>query len=140
MNFSKLLSSRQSLLRQAHLANLAYSYFTIRRLGDRVTNARLTGRVRLRPTSVSEDVTPASLTALAGNQSVLEEHFSDDDILQLVDSIEFALETTFSELDFEIDELASTYAPRLREALVCAGVVLDDPMIENHTPPSRNEQ
>ena len=140
MNFSKLLSSRQSLLRQAHLANLAYSYFTIRRLGDRVTNARLHGRVRLRPTSVGDDVVPASLTALSGNQSVIEEHFSDDDVLQLVDSIEFALESSFGELEFELDELAATYAPPLREALVCAGVVLDDPMIENNAPPSRRDE
>jgi hypothetical protein len=136
MNFSKLLSSRHSLLRQAHLANLAHSYFTISRLGDRVTNARLTGRVRLRPTSVGEDVVPASLTALSGNQSVIEEHFSDEDVLQLVDSIEFAIESSFTEIDFELDELATTYAPPLREALGCAGVILDEPsMIENNVPP-----
>ncbi len=140
MNFSKLLSSRQSLLRQAHLANLAHSYYTIRRLGDRVANARLSGRVRLRPITVGDDPQPATLTALTGNQSVIDEHFSDEDVLQLVDSLEFALESNFSELEFELDEMAATYAPPLLEALLCAGVVLDDPLIENNAPPTRREE
>jgi hypothetical protein len=89
---------------------------------------------------VGDDAQPASLTALTGNQSVIDEHFSDEDVLQLVDSLEFALESNFSELEFELDEMAATYAPPLLEALLCAGVVLDDPLIENNAPPTRREE
>ena len=107
MNFSKLLSSRQSILRQAHLANLAFSYFTISRLADRAAKAGLSQRVRLRATSVGEETIPASLTALTGSQSVIEEHFSDEDVLQLADSMEFALEGPFVEVEFTLDDSVS---------------------------------
>ena len=125
MNFSKLLSSRQTLLRQAHLANLAHSYFTIRRLAERVTNAHLRGLVRLRPTVVGDDACAASLTALEGNQSVIEEHFTIEDILDLADSMEFALDGPFAEVEFQLDELGVRYGASLRTALDRAGVVID---------------
>ena len=125
MNFSKLLSSRQTLLRQAHLANLAHSYFTIRRLAERVTNAHLRGLVRLRPTVVGDDACAASLTALEGNQSVIEEHFTIEDILELADSMEFALDGPYAEVEFQLDELGVRYGASLRVALDRAGVVID---------------
>jgi hypothetical protein len=125
MNISKLLSSRQTLLRQAHLANLAYSYFTLRRLGERVIRAGLQGRVQLRAATVGEDFIPATLVALDGSQSVIEEHFLDEDVLQLADSMEFALEGPFGEVEFLLEDLATKYAAPLREALDRAGVVID---------------
>jgi hypothetical protein len=137
MNISKLLSSRKALLRQAHLANLAFSYFTIRRLAERVTNARLQGRVRLKPTITGEEICPASLTAIDGSQSVIEEHFSDEDILQLADAVEFAFEGPFLEAEFPLQELAEKFATPLRRSLDRAGVTLDEPeMIENEAPRS----
>ena len=125
MNFSKLLSSRQTLLRQAHLANLAHSYFTIRRLADRVTNANLRGLVRLRPTTVGDEACAASLAALEGNQSVIEEHFTVEDILELADSMEFAVDGSFAEIEFRLDELGVKFGASLRVALDRAGVVID---------------
>jgi hypothetical protein len=126
MNFSKLLSSRKALLRQAYLANLAFSFSTIRRLAERVGHARLGTRVLLRPTSLTDEIRPASLAALDGNQSVIEEHFSDEDILQLADAIEFALEGPFAEIEIKLDELALKYAAPLRAALDRAGIVVDE--------------
>jgi hypothetical protein len=125
MNFSELLSSRKALLRQAYLANMAFSYFTIRRLAERAGHARLAVRVLLRPTRVTDEIRPASLTALDGNQSVVEEHFCDEDVLQLADAIEFALESPFIEIEIKLDELALKYAAPLRAALDRAGVVVD---------------
>jgi hypothetical protein len=141
MNFSKLLSSRQSLLRQARLANLAFSYFTVCRLAKRVAMAGLTNQVRLRATTAGEEIIPASLTAISGNQSVIEEHFSDEDVLQLADSVEFALEAPFVEVEFALDELVSTFAVPLRVALEQAGVALDEPSeIEDQTPPQCRDE
>jgi len=135
MNISKLLSSRKALLRQAHLANLAFSYFTIRRLAERVTHARLQGRVRLKATVTGEEIIPASLTALDGSQSVIEEHFSDEDILQLADSVEFAFEGPFLEAEFPLQELTEKFASPLLRALDRAGVHIDQTeMIENDAP------
>jgi hypothetical protein len=141
MNFSKLLSSRQSILRQAHLANLAFSYFTICRLADRAAKAGLTHRVKLRATNVGEEIVPASLIALSGNQSVIEEHFSDEDVLQLADSIEFAMEGPFAEVEFNFDDLVTAYAISLRVALERNGVALDEPTeMQDNAPPQRRDE
>jgi hypothetical protein len=137
MKISKLLSSRQALLHQAHLANLAYSYSTLRRLADRVAKARLCGAVRLRATSVDADdeTSPAALIALEGSQSVIEEHFTDEDVLQLADAIEFALESDFAEVEFALDELGERFAAPLRRTLDLAGIIIDQPeMIADNTP------
>ena len=135
MNISDLLKNRQSLLRQAHLANLAFSYTTLRRFAERVSNARLTGRVRLRPADDDEEITPATLTALEGNQSVIEEHFTDEEINQLADSIAFSLETSFNEIEFHIEQLAEKFAAALRAELTECGVALDhEEMIQDNTP------
>ncbi|MGC4071682.1 MAG: hypothetical protein QM760_04065 [Nibricoccus sp.] len=134
MNFSELLKSRQSLLRQAHLANLAFSYATLRRLGDHVEKARLQGRVRLRPADEEEDATPASLTALDGSQAVIEEHFSDEDIYHLADSIAFALETPFSEIELRLEDIGDKFGGALRNELDEAGVVMDHSEIMENNP------
>ena len=47
MKLSKLLATRQIIIQHANLANLAYSYLTLKRLADRVATARLQGRVTL---------------------------------------------------------------------------------------------
>ncbi|ATC65651.1 hypothetical protein CMV30_17810 [Nibricoccus aquaticus] len=135
MNFSDLLKNRQSLLRQAHLANLAFSYATLRHFAERVSNARLQGRVRLRPADDEEGASPASLIALEGNQSVIEEHFSDEEIHLLADSIAFALETSFDEVEFHIEHLGEKFTSALRVELNEAGVTIDHhAMVENTAP------
>lgn len=133
MKFSELLKTRQSLLRQAHLANLAFSYDTLRRIGDRVEKARLQGRVRLR--SADEDeATPASLTALDGSQAVIEEHFADEDVHHLADSIAFSLETPFSEIELRLEDIGDKFGAALRHELDEAGVLMDpSERIENNT-------
>lgn len=135
MNISDLLKNRQELRRQVHLANLAFSYTTLRRFAERVNNARIQGRVRLRPASEGEDATPATLTALDGSQSVIEEHFIDEEIHQLADSIAFSIETSFNEIEFHIEHLAEKFAAALRTELTESGVSLDrEEVIRNNTP------
>ena len=93
MKLSQLLATRKTIIRQANLANLAYAYATLTRLATRVAAARLHGLVQLRQAGSGDQEEPhwASLTALEGNQSVIEEHFDDDDLMALADAIVFAV-------------------------------------------------
>jgi hypothetical protein len=125
MNLSKLLSTRQTLLRQAHLANLAHSYVTLSKLADRIENANLRGVVRLQAADAREERFCASLTALENSQAVIEEHFDDADLLRLADGIAFAREADFAELEFHLEDLRDKYVAPLRTALERAGVKVD---------------
>ena len=64
MKLSKLLATRQRLLRQTQLANLAYAYPTLRRFAVRIGNANLSGLVKLRPADPEDESYWATLTAL----------------------------------------------------------------------------
>ena len=55
MKLSKLLATRKIIIQHANLANLAYSYFTLKRLADRVAHAGLRGRVKLRTADAAND-------------------------------------------------------------------------------------
>jgi hypothetical protein len=133
MKLSKLLASRQSILRQAHLANLGQAYFTLRQLGDRVASARLCGRVRLQPADPREERYAAALTALTGSQARIEEHFSDEELMLLADAVALAIEAEFAEIEFNLEELDARFAAPLRVALEHAGVILD---FEDHKQPN----
>lgn len=125
MKLSKLLATRQSLLRQAHLAAQAHAFATTLRLADRIDAARLRGPVRLQPADPADERYWPTLTALAGSQAVLEEHFSDEDLVDLADAAVLALENEFSEFDFQLEDLAENIVAPLRAALEEAGVAID---------------
>ena len=125
MKLSQLLATRKTIIHQANLANLAYAYVTLTRLADRVAAARLHGLVRLRQAGGEEEPHWASLTALEGNQSVIEEHFDDDDLMALADAIAYAVGHDLSEIEFNLEELSGKYVAPLRHALDKAGVAID---------------
>lgn len=125
MKLSKLLATRQALLRQAQLANLAFAYGTLERFAARIANANLRGLVKLRPPEPADERFWASLRALEGNQSVLEEHFADHELIEFADAMAFAAEGEFSELDFRLEELHEKYLTPLRHMLELSGVELD---------------
>jgi len=126
MKLSQLLATRKTIIRQANLANLAYAYMTLTRLATRVAAARLHGLVHLRQAGGDQEEPHwASLTALEGNQSVIEEHFDDDDLMALADAIVFAVGHEFPEIEFNLEELSGKYVAPLRHALEKAGVAID---------------
>lgn len=125
MKLSKLLASRQSLLRQAHLATLAHALVTMKRLADRIFAAKLRGNVRLQPANPHEERYWPTLTALESHQSLVEEHFSDEDLVDLADAAVLAIDANFSELEFRLEDLAEKFVTPLRNALEEAGVALD---------------
>lgn len=126
MNISELLCHRDALLRQAHLANLAFAH---ERLGDfvaRISRGRLRGPVCLKRADDDAGRPWPSLTALLGHQSVIEEHFSDEDIVDLVDVIAYALDVREPELVFDLEDVTERFQRPVRLALREAGVRVDE--------------
>lgn len=122
---TSLLAHRADLLRQVRLAHLAFAHVILTRFEQRVARAGLTGSVTLRPAVAEEGVYWATLTANVGAQSVIEEHFSDEDLMELADVMAFLAGRDRFELTFPIQELAGQYLPLLRAELERAGVEID---------------
>ena len=125
MKLSILLTLRPALLRQARLADLAFAY---RKLGDfatRIARAQLRGEINLKQAAPEAERCWASLTALAGNQSVIEEHFTDEDIMDLADLVAFATGESNLDVTFRIEQLPEKFLAPLCRQLEQAGVVID---------------
>lgn len=135
MKLSHLLNQRPELLRQVRLANLAYAYQTLREFDARVARARLRGRVTLKPVDPDQERYCVTLHALEINQSLIEEHFSDEDLVLLADVLGFATGHPAHELTFHIDQLGEFVEP-LRTDLEHAGVKVDDPPSQVERPSS----
>jgi len=126
MNLSQLLASRPALLRQASLANAAFSYAVLRGLGRRIDTARLQGPVRLLAVDPSAERYAPQLIALAGSQAVLDEHFDESDLMRLADALSFASPGPVGEFEFFLETMFARFSPPLRSALQAAGVELSD--------------
>jgi len=124
MKLSNLIAQRPELLRQVRLANLAHAYKTLLDVAARISRARLQGGVVLRPVNPEEERFCVTLTALEGNQSVIEEHFSDEDLILLADVLGYATGHPTHELNFEISQLDEFLLP-LRTELERTGIQLD---------------
>lgn len=122
---STLVTQHADLLRQVRLANLAMAYATLEKYVDRVARAQLRGLVSLQPPRPEEERYWASLTALAGAQSVIEEHFVDQDILELADLVAFATGREEPEWTFPIEELGERFLVPLRAEVERAGIEID---------------
>ena len=134
MNFHQLLHQRAALLRQARLANTAFAYQWLAGFIARLTRARLHGLVVLRPGDPAAAHPWPELTALEDSQAANEEHFLDEDIVELADVLTFLGEDLHSGgLTFRLDELESRYLPRLRQELEAAGIA-----VEGDAPPVKD--
>lgn len=127
MKLSALLASRSSILRQAALAHGAAAWATLQNLSARIARNRLAGVVRLRrdiPGPRDPDAWP-SLTSDTIRASVLEEHFSDEDVFALAEALAYATDVDRLDLSFPLETLGETYAAPLLASLEKAGVTLD---------------
>lgn len=132
MKLSKLLHQREALLRQTRLANLAYAY---RRLGDfaaRVTHAGLHGKVCLSPADPATERYWPVLKAVEQNQSVIDEHFTDEDILELEELLFFVTGKDDADTIFQLETIEARFMRPLRRQLLRAGISLEQeaPAIE----------
>lgn len=122
---STLLKRRQDLLQQVRLANLAFAYTVLQRFRNCVQRAQLVGRVTLKHASPQADLYWASLTAHDVNASVIEEHFSDDDIMELSDVLAFVTGNDAVEITFDVEDVADLFLLPLRVELESEGVSID---------------
>ena len=126
MNFLHLLHQRDALLRQARLANLAYAYQRLGTFTARIARARLHGQVQLCLADPSAERLWPTLAAREGNQSVIEEHFTEEDLVELADLVSFLREDAHStEFTFRLEEFAASFLDPLRTELARAGVAVD---------------
>ena len=133
MKLSHLLQQREVLLRQTRLANLAYAYRRFGEFAMRVELGGLGGRVSLQPVDPAAERYWPILTALEGNQSVIEEHFTEEDIMELADLIVFVTGESDVERIFRLEEMEEQFVTPLRRFLLQSGVVL-----EQDAPPAVN--
>ena len=126
MKLSFLLAQRQVLQKQSHLANLAFIYARLAEFAGQIRRARLVGEVRLRQAMPDRERYWASLDALHGCQSVLDEHFRDEDVMDLADCIAYVTGGADLDLVFRIEDLAHHFLRPLRSQLQHAGVAIDD--------------
>jgi hypothetical protein len=131
---STLLNERRALLQKVRLANLAYAYATLQQFLRCIDRARLTGRVTLKHAAPQAERYWASLTALDMNQSVIEEHFSDEGIMELADVVSFLTANEALEITFDLADLSEAFLVPLRTELEREGIVIDAASAEIEEP------
>lgn len=137
MNIHHLLQQRDVLLQQARLANAAYAYQRLAEFAGRIARARLRGAVALRPGDPAGPQPWPGLDARQGSQAVIEEHFLDEEIVELTDILAFLGEDLRSGgVTLRLEDLGARYLPRLKDELVAAGVKLppETPVIQGFPP------
>ena len=127
MKLSTLLSIHERLLQRARLANMACAYGTLRHFAVRVRHMRLHGLVELSQPDATAERNWADLTALEGSQALLEEMFTDEDLMDLADAVAFARGIERLTIRFRLEELETEFVLPLEAALRRAGVALDLP-------------
>lgn len=125
MKLSYLISQRKTLLLRTHLANLAYLYLQLETLASRLNGAQLRGLVRLQPRDPSAERYWPILAAIDGNQSVIEEHFTDANIADLADAMAFNGCREDESTDFRLEELEKVLLNPIRNELIKSGVQLE---------------
>lgn len=125
LKLSQLLNARQHLQRCARLANLAFAFQWLNDCASRLERAQLTGLVNLKSAESNDEACWASLTALEGNQSLIEEHFTDEDVMDLADTIGYILDCETLDVTFRIEEFAAVFVAPLRVVLEDAGVTFE---------------
>lgn len=124
---SSLLSRREALLREAHLANLAFAYVTLQDFWLRIGRAGLFGQVTLKHAAPDADRFWATLTAHEANQSVIEEHFTEEDLMALADVLSFITTNHDLDISFALEDFAELFVAPLRAELERKGIAIDQP-------------
>jgi hypothetical protein len=129
MHLAHLLAQRTRLLEQARLANLALAHESLASFADRLAVAGLAGPAVLRSPDPVAGRFCATLAPLQAAQSVVEEHFTDEDLLDFADFVALATGRPASEpyeLTFSLEDCTALFVAPLRAELRRAGVALDD--------------
>jgi hypothetical protein len=129
MHLAHLIAQRTRLLEQARLANLALAHESLASFARRLAVAGLAGPAILRSPDPVAGRFCATLSPLEAAQSVVEEHFTDEDLLDFADFVALATGRPASEpfeLTFLLENCADLFVAPVRAELRRAGVALDD--------------
>lgn len=125
MKLDHLLQQRSTLLRQTRLANVAFVYAELGKFAARIARGKLRGQVTLHLADPAAQRAWPALVADEGSQAVIEEHFVDQDMLDLADLLVFtAGGEPRSAFTFRVEEFEARFRPALRQELEAAGVEL----------------
>lgn len=128
MNFHQLLLQRDAVLHQARLANLAFAYDRLADFAGRLARAQIRGELTLGLADPAGDRPWPVLLAVEGSQSVIEEHFTEEAIVELADIFAYLREDReIMEFTFRPAELETRFLAGLRSDLEAGGVSLDAP-------------
>jgi hypothetical protein len=127
MKLSTLLSQRPTLLRQARLANLAFTYQVLATFTARIARAQLRGAVLLKSAAPDQERYCATLTALECSQSVLDEHFTEEDLMDLADVVAFLRGNLAADDAFRLEDVGELLLAPLRAELEREGIAIDEP-------------
>lgn len=122
IKMNQLLDAREALQRQAGLANLAFAYETLREFAERIARGKLQGEVTLKSADSTSERYWATLTPHHGSQSVIEEHFTEEDLTDFADAVSFATGHEEFEATFSLEEFPQAFLVPLRSVLEQAGV------------------
>lgn len=126
MNFHQLLLQRDALLRQARIANLAFAYDRLADFARRLARARIVGELTLPLADPAGDRPWPVLPAMEGSQSVIEEHFTEEAILELAGIFAYFREGSGTmEFTFRPADLEKRFLAGARRDLEASGVSLD---------------
>lgn len=128
MNFRRLLLQRDALLQKARLANLAFAYDRLGDFAARLARAQIYGQISLRLADPEGERPWPVLVALEGNQSVVDEHFTEEDVVDLADIFAyFRDDKTTAEFTIRLADLEGGFLAGLRRELEAGGVTLNGP-------------
>jgi hypothetical protein len=126
MNISHLLAHRDAYLARARLANLACAHEKLRNFADRLARAGITGSVRLRSTGPDDEPSVPTLAGLDSHPAVIEEHFTDEDAVDLVDVLRFLRGEEAVDLVIAAPDIPTTLLAPIQAELRRAGVSLGE--------------
>jgi hypothetical protein len=125
MEMHHLLRQRSALLRRTRLANVAYAYAELGVFAGRIDRGNLRGAVTLHPADPAAGRAWPGLVAEEGSQAVLDEHFLEEELLDLADLLAFATGTEPGRpLAFRLEGFERRFRYPLRRELEGAGVEL----------------
>jgi hypothetical protein len=84
--------------------------------------------VQLTLTDPAQDRLWPTLVAHEGNQSVIEEHFTDEDLVELADLVTFLRDDAHTqEFTFRLEGFATHFVDPVRDELARAGIAVERP-------------
>lgn len=127
IKLTQLLQERELLVRRATLANMAYGYQLLSGFSERIRRVGLQGLVTVRSPEINGQ-NWAELVAIEGSQARINEHFSEEDVMDLTDAIRYVTGGEIHiDVTFRIENLADMFLAPLRDTLKDFNVILDLP-------------